>query len=248
MFPPPRFVQGPNGRLAVRSGEGRGPGLLWLPGFGSDMHGTKAEAVAAHAAATGRAVTRFDYSGLGESDGAFLDGTIGRWAADAEFILRTVTDGPQLLIASSMGAWIAGLLARQHAHRLAGLILIAPAPDFTEALIRPRLSTADAATLARGEMVRIARPDGSEAVYWPQLFVDGARHSILRETLTLPCPVRILAALDDDIVPAEHVLRFARQIAAPDMRIIFHQPADHRLSAPADIDALLGLIDAMPGP
>ena len=131
----PLFLDGPSGRLAYRQRTGNGPGLLWLGGFRSDMLGSKAEYVDGWACAHGRAYLRFDYSGHGESDGEFRDGTISSWAADASAIISTVTSGPQILIGSSMGGWIAMLMALRHPERITGLVLIAPAPDFTEALM-----------------------------------------------------------------------------------------------------------------
>ena len=255
--PPASYLDGPNGRLAYlgqpgRGQPGSGPGVVWLGGYASDMRGTKAEAIARWCAARDHAFLRFDYSGHGESEGAFEDGTIGRWAADARAAVAALTAGPQVLVGSSMGAWIAGLLARDGGLALAGLLLLAPAPDFTEDLTRRGWSAEDHARLERDG--RIAFPsayDDTEIVYTKALFEDGAGHLLLRAPLPVPCPVRIIQGTADASVPWTHAVRYAEHMDADNVACTVVPGADHRLSAPRDIERMLrtldGLIAARPG-
>jgi pimeloyl-ACP methyl ester carboxylesterase len=244
--PEPEFLDGPHGRLAILRAEGKGPPLLWLGGYASDMRGTKAEAVHGWASERGRAFVRFDYSGHGESEGAFEEGTIGRWVADARAVRDATTDGPAILVGSSMGAWIAGLLAREAPERAAALVLLAPAPDFTEELTRTGWTEEERARLERDGRIAFPSPyDDTETVYTRALFEDGARHLLLRAALRLSCPVRILQGTADEAVPWRHAVRFAEHVEAADVTVTLVKGADHRLSAPADIARLLATLDAL---
>ena len=244
---PPDFTQGPNGRLATLSLAGRGPGLVWLGGYASDMRGTKAEAIHTHATARGLSYTRFDYSGHGESEGDFEDGTISRWAEDAATVLAT-TDGPQILIGSSIGGWIAGLLAKRFPDNLAGLILIAPAPDFATDLT-PKQWTPELWTKVQtGGRIEIPSEfDDSVMVYTKAMFDDGANCRVLNAPLSVPCPVRILTGMKDDVVPWAHAVRYAEHIDQKDVRVTLVKDGDHRMSGPREIAMLLSTIDELVG-
>ncbi|MEM9988537.1 MAG: alpha/beta hydrolase [Pseudomonadota bacterium] len=246
LSPLAKMISGPHGALATLMVEGDGPGLLWLGGYASDMRGTKAEAIDAHARARGLPYCRFDYSGHGESDGDFEDGTISRWAEDARHILTTQTKGPQILIGSSMGAWIAGLLARQHPERLAGLILIAPAPDFATELTPHQWPQDQWATLQKEGRIAIPSEfDDSEMVYTKAMFDDGAKNKVFDQPLSVPSPVRVLTGMKDDVVPWQHAVRYAEHIDSPDVTVTLAKEGDHRLSSPDDLTRLMATIDEL---
>lgn len=258
---PPTFVAGPHGRLATLSTGGSGtpgrPGLMWLGGYGSDMRGTKAEAIHAHAQAHKLPFCRFDYSGHGESDGAFEDGTISRWTADAQHMLDQAT-GPQVLIGSSMGGWIAGLLARQCPQRMApqrmgpqkiaGLILIAPAPDFATALTPHQWPAAQWEVLQRDGRIDIPSPyDDTVMTYTKAMFDDGAQMTVLDQPLPIPCPVRILTGMKDDVVPWQHAVKYAEHMDQDDVAVTLVKDGDHRMSGTHEIALLRNAIDELAG-
>ncbi len=224
--------------LAFRRIAGRGPGILFLGGFNSDMTGTKAEALAAWATAHGRAFCRFDYAGHGASGGDFRDGTIGRWAADAAMVLETLTDGPQILVGSSMGGWIAALLAREAPARVAALVGIAPAPDFTEELMWPQFNAEIRATIARDGVWFRPSEYGQAYPITRALIEDGKRQSVLSGPLDFAFPVRIIQGMRDTDVPWKHALRFAEAIAGDDVIVTLVKDGDNRLSRPQDISLL----------
>ena len=237
---------GPHGGLAYLRREGRGPGVVWLGGYASDMRGTKAEAIDAWCARHRRAFLRFDYSGHGESEGDFEDGTISRWTADARAIIAELTEGPQVLVGSSMGGWVAGLLARDADLDLAGMLLLAPAPDFTQDLSRQGWSEAERARLERDG--RIAFPseyDDTEMVYTKRLFEDGAEHLLLHAPLRMTCSVRMIQGTADTSVPWTHAVRYAEHMDGPDIACTVVPRADHRLSTPRDIARMLETLDAL---
>jgi pimeloyl-ACP methyl ester carboxylesterase len=236
--------------LAYRQQQGKGPknrvGLLWLGGYASDMLGTKAEFLSGWAQEHDRAFTRFDYRGHGQSEGNFEDGTIGLWAEDALAMLDDKTDGKQILIGSSMGAWIACLLARQRAERLAGIVLIAPAPDFTNELIPHQWEASRFAELEQKGRVEIPSDyDDSVMVYTKALFDDGKKQSILNAPLSVPCPVHILSGMKDEVVPWQHVMRLAEHIDALRVSVHLEKDSDHRFSGEHELaligDAILGI-------
>lgn len=224
--------------LAFRRIEGASPGILFLSGFHSDMTGNKAEALAAWAQARGQAFCRFDYAGHGASGGAFEDGTIGRWASDAMMVLDALTTGPQILVGSSMGGWIAALLARERPARVAALIGIAPAPDFTEELMWPKFSADIRATIAREGVWHRPSEYGDAYPITRALIEDGRRQSVLAGPLPFAFPVRILQGMRDTDVPWRHALRFAEAIEGDDVRVILVKDGDHRLSRPQDVALL----------
>jgi len=216
---------------------GRAPTVAFLGGFRSDMTGTKAEFLAGWCEARGAPFLRFDYSGHGASEGLFADGTIGRWAADAACVVDALASGPQVLVGSSMGGWIALLLAARRApHALVG---IAPAPDFTEDLMWAEFTPAIRATIERDGVWHRPSDYGAPYPITRALIEEGRRNLLLRGTMALDVPVRILQGMDDPDVPWRHALRIADAIAGGDLRITFIKDGDHRLSRPADL-ALLG--------
>ncbi|MXX88120.1 MAG: alpha/beta hydrolase [Boseongicola sp. SB0677_bin_26] len=226
-----RFFRHEGRRLAYSQIEGAGPGVVFLGGFSSDKEGTKALDLEQWAREAGRAYLRFDYSGHGESSGDFLDGTIGDWAGDAAAIVNALADGPQVLVGSSMGGWISLLLARRMPERIAGLVTIAAAPDFTEDGYWAQFSEDQKATLeAEGQ---IALPsDYSDEPYTitKRLIEDGRRNLVLRDPLPLPFPVRFLQGTEDEAVSTSTALRLLEHADGPDMRLLLVKGADHRFS------------------
>ncbi|MEM6487923.1 MAG: alpha/beta hydrolase [Pseudomonadota bacterium] len=211
------------------------PGIVFLGGFRSDMTGTKATYLHRRAAATGRAFLRFDYTGHGASSGAFEDGTIGQWADDAAEAVARLTEGPQILVGSSMGGWIACLLARRMPERIAALVGIAAAPDFTEDSMWAGF---DAATRARlMDQGRIALPSayGEDLIVTRALIEDGRQQLVLRAPLSMPFPVRLLHGTADVDVPVERGLALLAHIGCPDARLTLVKNADHRFSEPREL-------------
>ncbi|MEM7710153.1 MAG: alpha/beta hydrolase [Pseudomonadota bacterium] len=218
-------------RLAYNYSPGAAPGIVFLGGLRSDMNGTKALALEAWARAQGRAYLRLDYSGHGISDGTFEGGCIGDWAADALAVIERATDGPQVLVGSSMGGWIALLLARDHPKRVAGLVTIAAAPDFTEDGFWSGFT--DAQRLELFEKGRVALPSnyGDPMVVTQPLIEEGRHNLVLRTPLPLPFPVRLLQGNADAEVPTETALRLLAHADSPDMRLTIVDGADHRFSS-----------------
>lgn len=230
----------PDGRrIAYHRRDGGGPGVVFLGGFRSDMTGTKATFLEDWARARGRAFLRFDYTGHGASSGDFLDGTIGGWADDAAEALAWLTEGPQILVGSSMGGWIALLLARRMPERVAGLVGIAAAPDFTEDSMWAAMDAPTRARLAAEG--RIDVPSEYDDAPYPitlRLIEDGRRNLVLRTPLPLPFPVRLLHGSADRDVDLSVALRLLGHAEAADLRLTVVKGADHRFSAP-DALALL---------
>jgi pimeloyl-ACP methyl ester carboxylesterase len=239
-------------RIAVRARSGGAPGLFWLGGFNSDMKGTKALALDAWAAEQGRACVRFDYSGHGESGGAFIDGTIGRWLGESVAVFEHFCSGPQVVIGSSMGGWMALLLAREIAKNPgnatpAGLVLIAPAPDFTEQLMWngfPREIQQE--ILTKGVWLRPS-PYGDGAPYpiTRTLIEEGRNHLLLGNSIDVGCPVRILQGAQDSDVPWQHAFALAHRLPAEDVVLTMIQDGDHRLSRPQDIARIIAAVAEM---
>jgi pimeloyl-ACP methyl ester carboxylesterase len=234
-------------RIAVRARAGKAPGLFWLGGFNSDMKGTKAVALDAWAAERGRACVRFDYSGHGESGGRFIDGTIGRWLADSVAVFSQFCHGPQVVVGSSMGGWMALLLAREllkqpGAATLAGMVLIAPAPDFTEELMWKGFSPE--ARLDIEEKGAWLRPSdyGEPYPITKALIEEGRNHLLLGSAINVGCPVRILQGAQDPDVPWQHAFALAHRLPADDVVLTMIQDGDHRLSRPQDIARILAAV------
>ncbi|MEM1276876.1 MAG: alpha/beta fold hydrolase [Pseudomonadota bacterium] len=242
----PDYLHRPNKpRLAYHRYDGDGdgamlPGIVFLGGFRSDMEGTKAQFLEAWARERSRAFLRLDYSGHGQSEGDFLDLSIGDWAQDAADLVEVVTEGPQILVGSSMGGWIALLLARRWPERIAGLIGIAAAPDFTEDSMWAGFSEAQRARLMSDGRVDLPS-DYSDDPYpiTKRLIEDGRENLVLRRPLELPFPVRLLQGTADTDVLPEVALRLLDHVTSPDARLTLVKGADHRFSEPSEL-ALIG--------
>jgi pimeloyl-ACP methyl ester carboxylesterase len=231
------------GHIAYRRRDGLEPGLLFLGGFRSDMSGTKATALEDFAAATARACTRFDYRGHGASSGRFEELTFGDWVEDGLGVLDRVTEGPQILIGSSMGAWVALRLALRRAERVAGLVTLAAAPDFTEELIWARLDERQRERMRR--QGRIERPSAYSAqpdILTMRLVEEGRRHLVLGGPIAIAAPVRLLHGTADADVPWQISLRLLERIESADARLVLIKGGDHRLSEPAQIEAMLAAV------
>ncbi|MBW0157427.1 alpha/beta hydrolase [Sedimentimonas flavescens] len=230
------FITTPEGRrIAYAKTEGGGPGIVFLHGFKSDMQGTKVLALEDWARARGRAFLRFDYSGHGQSDGEFSDGAIGDWFEDARDTIRALTDGPQVLVGSSMGGWIALLLARHHPELVAGLVTIAAAPDFTEDGYWSSFDKAERRALEEVGYVDVPSDYGEPYRITRRLINEGRNRLVLRDPLSLNFPVRCLQGTDDDAVPVEWATRLLAHAQSPDMRLTLVKGADHRFSEPDDL-------------
>jgi pimeloyl-ACP methyl ester carboxylesterase len=243
----PRRIELEDGaRLAFHRTPGRPPGVLFCGGFTSDMTGTKALALEAHCAAAGRAFVRFDYQGHGASSGRFEDGTIGRWSADALAIVDRVTSGPLIVVGSSMGGWIALLVALARPQRVAGLIGIAAAPDFTEDLLWAQAGDAERRQLAEQGFWLQGSAYG-EAPYpvTARLLEDGRRHLVLRGPIAVSCPVHLLHGQRDPDVPWQTALRLAERLHSEEVTVELVKAGDHRLSRPADLARLTAALERM---
>jgi pimeloyl-ACP methyl ester carboxylesterase len=211
---------------------------VFLPGFRSDMTGEKATALAFFCAERGAGMLRFDYSGHGASGGDFLDGTIGAWLADALAAIDALTSGPLILVGSSMGGWIALLTALARPDRIAALVGIAAAPDFTQRLMWDTMAPSERATLQRDGVLYVPSQYGDPTPITRALIEDGDNHLVLTGRMPIHCPVRLLHGQADPDVPWELALRIAEQVETPDTQIILVKDGDHRLSRPADLALL----------
>ena len=252
----PAFIEVGSGnsarRIAVRARKGGPPGLFWLGGFNSDMKGTKALALDAWAAGQGRGCVRFDYSGHGESGGQFIDGTIGRWLEESVAVFAQFCNGPTVVIGSSMGGWMALLLARELARRatnasLAGMVLIAPAPDFTEELMWKGFAPdVRKAIETKGVWLRPSEyGDGTPYPITRALIEEGRNHLLLGGSIDVGCPVRILQGAQDPDVPWKHAFTLAQRLPAEDVVLTVIQDGDHRLSRPQDIARIMAAVAEM---
>lgn len=230
--------RGDGTRLAWVRTPGRGPTTVFLPGFRSDMTGAKAVAMETWCQARGSACLRLDYSGHGASGGAFTDGTIGRWTEDALLLIDRLTTGPLLLVGSSMGGWIALLLALARPARLAGLIGIAAAPDFTEALMWDAMMPPERATLERDGVLRLPSAYGEPTPITLRLIEEGRLHLLMHRPIAIAAPVRLLHGQRDPDVPWETSLRLAERLHSNDVQITLIKDGDHRLSRPEDLRTL----------
>jgi len=229
---------------------GQGPGLFWLGGFKSDMKGTKALALDGWAAAHGRACVRFDYSGHGESTGAFMDGTIGRWLEESLAVFTEHCRGPQVLVGSSMGGWLALLLTRELQRgvgradaTVGGLVLIAPAVDFTEELMWKRFSAPTRREIEQaGYWLRPSQYSEEPYPVTRQLIEEGRNHLLLGGLIETGCPVRILQGVQDPDVPWDHTVELVSRFARDDVVLTLIKDGDHRLSRPEDIERLVAVV------
>ncbi len=235
--------------IAYRRSPGLGPGLVFLTGFRSDMGGGKAVALEGWARERGRACVRFDYHAHGASGGDWAQGSIGRWRDDALAVLDRVTEGPQILVGSSMGGWIALLLALARPERVAGLVGIAPAPDFTERLIRPRLGPAEWRALETdGQFIAPSAYDPAGYPITRHLLEEARDHLVLApgsSPLPIRCPVRLLHGQCDPDIPWQTSLDLAGALQSQDVRVTLVKDGDHRLSRDADLALMLRLVDEL---
>ena len=234
--------------IAYAVTEGRAPTVVFLGGFRSDMTGTKAVALEAWAEKTGRAFLRFDSLAHRPSSSSYDDGTIGRWLDDSLAAIDRLTQGKLVLVGSSMGGWLSLLAARARPERLAGLVLIAAAPDFTERMLLKGLSPEDRAALERdGRLERASQYSPEHPVVTWKLTREG-RNPLLRDKpLAPPCPVRLLHGQSDPDVPWEYSLQIAKHLDAPEVVTTFIKGGDHRLSTPADIARLIATVEELVG-
>jgi pimeloyl-ACP methyl ester carboxylesterase len=253
--PAPEFLDVGHGdtlrRIAVRRRNGAAPGLLWLGGFKSDMGGIKAAALDRWAFAHHRGCVRFDYSGHGESGGRFTDGTIGRWLEECVAVFLGCCRGPQVVVGSSMGGWLALLLARELRRRqpagqaasIAAMVLIAPAVDFTEELMWKRFPAEVKRQIETGGVWERPSPYSAEPyLITAGLIEEGRRHLLLGGLIETGCPVRILQGVADPDVPWGHAVELVSRLAQDDVVLSLIKDGDHRLSRPEDIERLTGAV------
>jgi pimeloyl-ACP methyl ester carboxylesterase len=233
--------------LAYHHTPGLQPGILFCSGFNSNMQGTKALALEAHCRASGRQFTRFDYYGHGESSGKFEDGTIGIWAADAIAVLEQVTEGPQVIVGSSMGGWIMLLAALACPQKILGLVGVAAAPDFTEEMQGSALSAAQLMELAETGYTEIPNCYDDEEPYRinQTLLEEGRNHLLLEKTIPIDVPVRLIHGQRDPDVPWQRSLQLAENLRSEDVEVQLLKSGSHRLSEPADLARLCATIDKL---
>ncbi len=240
------FIEAAGGRLAYARTPGDGPGVVFLGGFMSDMTGTKATLLEAHCRARGRAFLRFDYRGHGASGGQFVDGTIGGWADDAVLAIDRLTTGPQILVGSSMGGWLMLLATLARPDRVAGLVGIAAAPDFTEDLMWDQFPEPVRRVLLRDGIWH--EPSQYGETPYPitlRLIEEGRGHLLLRRPLPIACPLRLIHGMRDHDVPWQVSQRLLEHVAADDATLTLVKDGDHRLSRPDDIARMLAVVDAL---
>lgn len=245
MTAPLRYLDRDGERLACVRHEGSGPGLVWLGGFNSTMEGDKARALDAWARERGRAFVRFDYYAHGQSSGAWERATVGRWRADALAVLDELTGGPQVLVGSSLGGWIALLAALARPDRVKALVLVAPAPDFTETLMWDGFPLHVREALAR-EGRWIAPSEYGEPVTITRSLIEEGRDWLLLDgTIDLAVPVRILQGWRDRDVPWSHAVRLMESLTSRDVTLELIKSGDHRLSTQDDLDRLFAAVETV---
>lgn len=238
------FLECPTGRkIAYHKTEGTGPGVVFLGGFMSDMEGSKAVFLENWAIEQGRAFLRFDYSGHGQSSGKFVDGCIGDWFADARETIEKLTDGPQILVGSSMGGWISMLFAKADPRKLAGLVTIAAAPDFTEDGFFAGFSDAERAQLETEGVVYVPSDYGDPYPITKRMIEDGRNNLVLREPLKFSFPVRMLQGTNDAVVTRATALRLLDHLEVDDMHLSFAKGGDHSLSTPDNLELIRATIE-----
>lgn len=247
---PPRSLARPDGAtIAYHKTPGNGPGIVFLGGFMSDMTGTKAVALEDWCRARGAAFLRFDYRGHGQSSEAFTDGCIGDWADDARRAITELTEGPQILVGSSMGGWISLLTARALPEKVAGIVGIAAAPDFTEDLMWPSFTDDQKRAILEEGRVDIPTEYGDTPyTITRRLIEDGRDNLVLRdETLAITCPVRLLQGVEDPDVPWKTALRISEKLKSRDVRVELIKDGDHRLSREQDIALICRAVGELRG-
>ncbi len=236
MLKPDTFETTQGRKIAYHKSDGAGPAVVFLGGFMSDMAGTKATYLEAWAHKKGCAFLRFDYSGHGQSSGAFVDGSIGEWADDAQQAIMALTEGPQTLVGSSMGGWIALLLAKRMPQKIAGLVGIAAAPDFTEDSMWAGFSDDQkTAIMSAGHLALESDYSDEPYIITKKLIEDGRNQLVLREPLSLPFPARFLHGTADADVDTSVALRLLDHVEGSDVRLTLVKGADHSFSAPENL-------------
>ncbi|MBZ9669709.1 alpha/beta hydrolase [Mesorhizobium sp. ES1-3] len=248
----PTFLDVDGSDIAVRHAGGSTPGVVWLGGYKSDMLGTKAETLSDWAAREGRAFLRHDYSGHGESGGAFAEGTISTWLAQSLAVFQRFAKGDQVLVGSSMGAWIALRMVQELRKAgdasVVGMVLLAPAPDFTSELVEPALTKAQKRELAKkGYFAEPSDYSAEPYIYTRALIEDGRENRVMTGPIDTHCPVHILQGLADADVPSSHALRLVSLLPADDVTLSLIPDGDHRLSRPQDLDMLVRAVGDMAG-
>ncbi len=242
----PAILSRPDGAaIAYRSSPGAAPGVMFCGGLMSDMEGTKATALEAHCRAGGRAYVRFDYRGHGQSSGVFHQTTLGEWAGDALAVLDELTTGPMIVVGSSMGGWVMLLLALRRPERVAGLVGIAPAPDFIEEMWNSFDDEAKQTLRRDGVYARPSKYSDDPYMISMKLIEEGRDHMLLDKPIPIHCPVRLLHGMEDPDVPWRHSLKIAEQLESNDVTITFTTSGDPRLSEPDDIARLLATVDEL---
>lgn len=244
----PAILETPQGRrIAYHKTEGTGPTVVFLGGFMSDMEGTKAIHLENWAKTQKRGFLRFDYSGHGQSSGAFTDGSIGDWADDAREAIEALTNGPVVLVGSSMGGWISLLTIKALADRVAGLVTIAAAPDFTEDSMWAGFDDAQRATLERDGQLMLPSEYDDPYPITKRLIEEGRKTLVLRQPLTLPMPARMLQGTADEDVEMSVALRLLDHAEGPDIRLTLVKGVDHRFSDPACLDHIIVSVEEVIG-
>jgi len=233
-----RLDRGDGIELAWSLQRGHAPTVVFLPGFRSDMAGDKATAIAAFCADRGQACLRFDYSGHGASGGRFEEGSIGQWSRDALMAIDSLSEGPLILVGSSMGGWIALLTTLARRERITALIGIAAAPDFTEALMWQALLPVQRDALMRDGILHVPSQYGEPTPITRALIEDGRNHLLMDRPIAIDCAVRLLHGQQDPDVPWETALRIAERVTSQDVQVILVKDGDHRLSRPQDLTLL----------
>lgn len=241
----PEFLKTPQGRrIAYHKTEGTGIGVIFLGGFVSDMEGSKAQYLETWAKESGRPFIRFDYSGHGQSSEAFADGCIGDWAEDAQAVVTHLTQGPQILVGSSMGGWISLILAKRMPERIAGLVGIAAAPDFTEDSMAASFSDAQLAEMETKGFISIPSEYSDDGyLITKKLIENGRTQLVLRDPLELGFPVRLLHGTDDEDVMMSVPLKIIDHATGPDIRLTFVKGSDHRFSGPDELAMIEAAIE-----
>jgi pimeloyl-ACP methyl ester carboxylesterase len=246
----PDFIDVDGAKIAVRNRAGQvAPGIVWLGGYRSDMLGTKAVVLDEWAEKTGHSALRLDYSGHGESGGDFNQGTISRWLNESLTILDKYAEGPQILVGSSMGGWIALRMAQElkkAGKSPAGIVLIAPAPDFTAELVEPSLTEAQKNDLMeQGYFEEPSEYSPNPYIYTRALIEDGRNNLVLKGIIETGCPVHILQGMQDEAVPYQHALKLVEHLPVDDVTLTLVRDGDHRLSRPEDLELLIRTVSAL---
>lgn len=245
MNPLHTFTTATGHKIAYHATEGEGPGVIFCHGLNSDMGGDKALKLEAMCAEHGRPFVRFDNFGHGASSGDFVTGSISRWRDTLLAVIDELTKGPQVLVGSSMGGWISLLAAQARPQRVAALALVAPAPDFTEAMFHDQMTAAERQELQTKGIVALPSEYGEPYLITQQLIEDGRSNCLLGRPVELDIPVRILQGMLDDAVPWQHALRICEALTGDDVQVNLIKNGDHRLSTPDQLVMLCQTVNTL---